>query len=238
MNPRTLRPAVAGIAAGLLLLAGASAHAVVLSTADNRFDVGVDNQGWWGDAEAGIDSNDNYLIGHTGTGLGIVSDHRAFFTFDASLLTGTALSATLQLTRGGSSTLNEANETIELFDVSTDAATLNDNSSLDLGIYADLGSGTSYGSFVVSGSGSTTDVILLTLNGAGLADLNAATGFFSIGATLTSDNGDDGIFGSSQVFTATLDVTTAAVPEPATAALLALGLLAGGAGGLRRSRRR
>lgn len=48
---------------------------------------------------------------------------------------------------------NEPVETYALFDVSTDAATLNQNEGLNAAIFADLGSGTSYGAFDVANVG-------------------------------------------------------------------------------------
>ena len=74
--------------------------------------------------------------------------------------------------------------------------TLNFNDGTSASIFNDLGSGTSYGSFVVSSVGSYSDILNFTLNGAALADLNAAIAhgdqFFSVGGTLTPSATPDG----------------------------------------------
>jgi hypothetical protein len=107
-----------------------------------------------------------------------------------------------------------------LYDVQTDALTLNNKSSWpNAAIYGDLGSGTSYGTF-----GMAVTVPLggysLTLNADAVADLNLALGasstFFSIGGTL--------------------DAATV-VPEPASLTLLCMGALGiAGYAGIRRKK--
>jgi hypothetical protein len=187
------------------------------------------NQGWWSNDLANRDSNDNYYVGHsTFTG----ADHRDFFTFDLSgLPAGEVVAATLQLRRYASNSGNEAIETLELFDVSTDAATLNKNDSINPAIFADLGSGTSYGSFDLPGAADDRVVLELALNVAALADIaSAAGGFFSIGGVLISDDGDDAVFVASGGSPQQLIIEV--VPEPGTGVLLAIGLL-----GLVRARR-
>ena len=161
-------------------------------------------------------------------------DHRSFFSFDLSSISEVVLDATLLLTRGTSSSNNEATETLEFFDVSTNAATLNNNTGGNAAIYADLGSGTSYGAFNIAGSGSLTDILSFNLNASALTDINAASGFFSIGGIMTSDDGFDGVFGGSQVYTAELRLETrdASVTEPGTLGLLMLGAM--GAASVRR----
>jgi hypothetical protein len=198
------------------------------STSDNPFDPAgsrsaVANQGWWADVLANHDDNENYFVG---IGLLHQMDHRAFFTFDlASLPAAPVVSATLRLTRFNSSSANEATETLAFFDVSTDAATLNQNDRLDLGVFADLGSGKSYGAFDVPGVGPGTDVFEFALGAAALADLQAAAGgWFSIGAMLASDDGSDALFISSSSYDS-IQQLVVVIPEPFTGALLLVGLL-------------
>jgi hypothetical protein len=97
----------------------------------------------------------------------------------------TVTQATLELVRYGVNT-PDASETIEFFDVSTPAAILNENNGPSPAIFADLGSGTSYGSFVVNSyTFSDTLTLSFVLNAAARADIaNAAGGFFSIGGSL------------------------------------------------------
>ena len=163
-------------------------------TSDSQFLSGFNNQGWWAQNTSGI-ATDNYIVGQ----LSAMRFFRNFFTFDLSKLRGTVTSAKLELRRFSSSPGNEATETYELFDVSTDAATLNNNTGTNATIFADLGSGTSYGSFAVPISVFSLDEILtFPLNAAAVSDINtAAGGFFSIGGTLTSQDGNDFLFGAS-----------------------------------------
>ena len=215
-------------AAVCALLFGSLAHGatlVVLDTSQSPFLPGFSNQGWWSDRIANQDNNTNYLVGATGGGLLVnLGDHRNFFTFDLSSITRPVVSATLILTRGGSSTVNESTETIGFYHVSTPAAELNHNVGLNPAIFDDLGNGTSYGTFEVSGSGASQDLLSFPLDLA-LSDLNAAAGsFFSIGGRLLSDDGLDGIFGAPAGRFATLELLV--VPEPSTLVLVAAGLAA------------
>ena len=169
--------------------------ATVFDTNTSNFNPGVPNQGWWSTTASNSDDNDNYIAGD---GLNGHSDWRNFFTFDLRNFRGGATSAVLSIVRESA----DVPATYTLFDVSTDAATLNANNGTSAAIHADLGSGVSYGSFVFPGSG---DPVQITLNAAGIAAINAAAGsFFSIGGTIAPGGAN--------------------VPEPGTLLLLAAGL--------------
>ena len=164
---------------GLALLLGtlalpASAAAQTFqtfTTSQSAFDPGVKNQGWWSDRTPNIDSNDNYFVGEA-------DRLRNFFTFDLSGACP-ASSVTLQLTRFQQS----GPLPYSLFDVTTPAATLNDNDLVSTAIHDDLGSGTTFGTFLVA-QGATTDILSFELNPAGVAAFIAARGgFFSIGGS-------------------------------------------------------
>jgi len=209
------------IVAGILAGAGSSAGEILIfDTSDSQFDAGVDNQGWWSDTREARDDNDNY-------GTGISPDEetsRSFFTFDLASLSLPVISATLELTRFNYLSTAES-ETFGLFDVSTDAVTLNNNTGINLTIFNDLGTGVSYGEFEILSDGLSTDVLSFELNAAAISDINATIGgWFSIGGALLSPSLPAAIFGSSQdggVQRLVLEV----VPEPATLVLVGLGTL-------------
>lgn len=197
---------------------------VTFSTSQSQFTSGIDNQGWWSDVHTNSDGNSNYFTG---------IERRGFFTFDLSSLgaSDNITSATLNLRRGTSG-FNEATEDVGFFDVTTAAATLNNNNGVNATIYADLGSGVSYGTFTVSGTEDQEAVLSFTLNDAGVAAVNAAKGqFLSIGADLLTQNGNDWIFGSTngtldpQDLVLNIEPAQAPVPEPATLTIWSLGAL-------------
>jgi len=192
----------------LIMQNAVMATTVVFNTSDSQFDLGVDNQGWWSATRNANNSNDNYALTSTG---------RNFFTFDLSSLAGPVASATVELRRYIYS--GEAAETFEFFDVSTDAATLNNNTGTSAVIYDDLGTGTSYGQFEVSSVGTTSQLLHFHLNAAAVADINGAAGvFFSIGGSLITNDGNDVLFGSSNG-AGIQRLIVELVPEPTTCTL-------------------
>jgi hypothetical protein len=218
----------------MTLAAPASADIITFDTSQSPFTAGSRNQGWWSDLKENTDENDNYAIGDTG-GASIGQEFRNFFTFDLGSLDLTGMSvvsATLELTRFGYASSNSS-ETVEFFDVSTAAAVLNNNVGASASIFADLGSGISYGSFVVPlYSFSQSQTLSFALNGAALAGIGtAAGGFFSIGGVLQTLNDVEVLFAGSSgldqsIQRLTLDVRPSSVPEtvPEPSSLLLLGI--------------
>ena len=212
------------IVAGILAGAGsAPCEILVFNTSDSQFDAGVDNQGWWSDTRESHDDNDNYATG-------ISPDEetfRSFFTFDLSSVYLPVASARLELTRFEYWSTAES-ETLGLFDVSTDAAILNDNVGMNLAIYGDLGSGASYGQFEIFSEGLETDILTFELNTAAIGDINAARGgWFSIGGALLSPgspmpDGTEVVFSRSNG-SGEQRLVLEVVPEPTTFALFVLG---------------
>jgi hypothetical protein len=225
---------------GILCAIPAGASTITFNTFDSQFDPGIDNHGWWSNTSPAVDSNTNYTVGRNST----FSDHRNFFTFDLSALSlvgQTVISATLLLDpfnyeSGGLS------ETIGFFDVSTNAATLNNNTGVNAGIFADLGSGTSYGSFVVPAYAPGTSPggvpLAFFLDAAALADIaSSAGGFFSIGGALLTMGDSPDAFGQERLFSNSssshapnsvqslvIETAPAEIPEPASLFLLGAGI--------------
>jgi hypothetical protein len=201
-----------------LMVASAMAQAAVItySTAQSQFDTGVLNQGWWSAStlSSASDSNDNHYTGVFGD-----NTLRSFYTFDLSQLAGTVTSATVRVMAGSQS----GNVNLKFSDVSTAASVVNNNSGPSSSIYDDLGNGKSYGSFQIS-DGVDSRYLSFDLNAQALSDINAATSFFTIGAMV---NPNQYIFSSTggDITYLDLNVVPSAVPEPATVALLGLGLL-------------
>jgi hypothetical protein len=215
---------------------------VTYTTADSMFNSFALNQGRWSTDGHNFNSTDAYSTGEF-PGLSF----RSFFTFDLSGLPGVVTSATLRVMRGFGST---SSEDIQLFlsDVTTPAVILNTSEGANQAIVDDLGSGESYGSFTIPKGGppwvGNFEYLLLSLNGSALADINAAGGFFSIGAMTGPP--EQSVFGAQSIFGGTgssgpdatgkiynsvvtyLDLTIQpAVPisEPGTVGLLGLGIL-------------
>lgn len=157
----------------------------VLSTGQSQFnDLRSNNQGWWSATTFNDDVNDNYLVGEYNSNL-----YNNFFTFDISEVLEPVTSATLNLKRyDGQSDSGRLTQSYYLFDVSTDAATLNNNVRNSSKIFNDLGSGKQYGNFNLTVSGDESEILSFSLNSDAIADLNSAISlneqFFSVGGTL------------------------------------------------------
>ncbi|MDF5709844.1 MAG: hypothetical protein PUP90_19800 [Nostoc sp. S4] len=202
--------AITAVVVGFGLGTLSTAQAATLS-------VSASDQGSWA-AEGGFiggNSNDNtnYITGNIRA-----TDLRDYFTFNLDNVAQVS-SATLQIQRFVGS--ESGVKTLGFFDVSTpnDVLSQKKNSPNDT-IYNDLGSGKNYGTFNVSSSGDSNEILNFALNSDAIADINARSGkFFSIGGALLSniELSDDYLFsesGDGTLAKLVLNVDSATVPEP------------------------
>lgn len=207
----------------------ANAASYSFSTFDSQITPSVLNQGWW-------DSNNNaeaVLSGNATTGAEEAqAERRGYFTFDLSGLTLANNESITSVTFAGNAgqvrvpTLGF--KTVNLFDVSTDTAILHQSMAQTDGIFADLGSGNSYGTrdFFAADDGEDFEI---ALNAFAVADIMAAQGdFFSIGAALMAFDVLAGhyVFRGTQLnpFTLNIETQISAVPLPAALPLYGAGL--------------
>lgn len=195
------------------------------------------NQGWWANNVGRSYGNDNHFTGKNFSPFSGEAQHRSFYSFNLKDVAGKITGAQLVLRRGQQS----ENVDLSFWDVSTPLSTLRPGGRSDA-IFADLGSGTNYGSATVEYDGFETDYLRFSLNSAALADIVARAGtsnFFTIGAK-TNELTWQSIFGGTQGSMSSLeliveDESQGAVPEPASFGLMLLG--AAGALAARRRKR-
>lgn len=202
------------------------------------------------DARGCVNQNEIYRCGQSGTGTGNFvtgfsgaepgsptqnEELRSFFRFDLTGISGTVLSADFQVelpTGGYRST--DTLETFALFDILGHPADLTP-SPLPVGTFADLGTGTLFGSGTVAFSNEGT-LLTLSLNAAAVAEINGSLGgTFAMGGAVTSlarqtDETEFVWANSAGKVTAQLVLgfdaapEPTAVPEPGTGLLLVAGL--------------
>ena len=234
---RSIRACVLFVAA-LAFSTDSRADPVAFSTSRNPFTPGVFNQGWWAEGDLGdfaSDSNHNYLTGYAR------SEFRSFFTFDLSSLdlTDRTLAGAVFEVNGATFFADSAEETLGLFDVTTAANVVNHNEGFNSTVFADLGTGVSYGTFEIA-KYPANSYLTFALNEAALQDIARNAGsFFTIGARSLSGTPIpfedpnfrfDLLFAFSGEFPASLilDIqpASAPVPEPSTIILLGTGVAA------------
>ncbi len=177
-------------------------------------------------------SNLNYL-----TGLGVSSEQRSFFVFDlATVVAGTITSATLHLFNpflgfgstdpclGFPSTICEP---LTIYDVNTPIANVVDGTG---GVgpcpaFCDFGTGILYGHVTVSAADNGS-FVNITINPAGLAALNSASGLFAFGGALADVTPPGGgvVFRVNGALTTQLILDGQLVPIPAALPLFLTGL--------------
>lgn len=204
----------------------------------------------------GATSTGNYNnVGNGGSGPSYIAGRvtppgdsvfRDFFAFDLTGVNDQISAATLRLSNpsGGYSSVDPT-ETFTLFDVTTPINTLlNAGHFLQATVFDDLGTGTSYGSVVMSPA-DNGNIVTITFNAAGLTALNGARGGqFAVGGSVTTLSGRTdnefvfGFTGSTSNLTQQLVLTTVAAPEPGTVLTCSLGVLLAYAGRRRLTKHR
>lgn len=220
-----------------VLKAGVLGCAVLFSAmaagASNAATIQNSASGWYTDTgfTAGVT---NINVGSSNLSGAVYHNWLAFNV--AGLADQNITSATLTFYGGNGANTSATSETLGLFDYTGSINALIGNSQSNVGIYNDLGNGNSYGTAVVA-SGSIQQ-FSVTLSQAAIADLNAAAHHqgdnrFVVGGSLLSISGPFAneqlfaIFGPQAALTPaaflTLETSVAAVPEPATWAMMIVG---------------
>jgi len=220
---------VIGVMAGPLCLAEASAAPTTVT-------VEATTSAWYerrSSTYTGPSLNQNYVAGFSPGAFGDTL-WRNFFVFDLSGVDETVVSADLLLTRGsGGGVADTATYTLHQVTTPLDTVTSGGTNAQEAAVFADLGSGTVFGSVEIPKGGEATDIVTIGLTADALAAINAANGLLVLGGALAPESTAGGVrFGhthpgstplGSVIPTRQLVLT---VPEPATLSLLALGALA------------
>jgi PEP-CTERM motif len=221
---RVLKVGILSCAALLSVIGGGASNAATIQNS---------NSGWYTDTgfTAGVT---NINVGSSNLSGAVYHNWLAFSV--AGLANENITSATLTFYGGNGSNTSASSETLGLFDYTGSINALIGNSQNNVGIYNDLGNGNSYGTAIVANG--PIQQFSVTLSQAAIADLNAAAhnqsdNRFVIGGSLLSISGP---FANEQLFAIfgpqaalapaaflTLETSVAAVPEPATWAMMIVG---------------
>jgi len=164
----------------------------------------------------------NYAVGV----FPLVPEARNFFVFDLSGVTDEIISATLRVYNPPSGYYSPSpSETLGLFDFTSSIAALSAGTG-GVTAFTDLGSGTSYGTRVVTAA-DDGQIVAMPLNAAALADLQLADDLFVLGGRLMTYDGSQEIifaFSGPSAPDHTRQLVLEIVPEPGTSGLLGAGL--------------
>lgn len=193
----------------------------LISTTATALTLNAVDTGWYSEDGFHEPSNLNYIVGSS-------SGYRNFFVFDltgiASATNATVSAYQMGVGSDGGPTYSSQTPSMswELWDVTTDISTLT-NGSGGFSAYDDLGSGTLYGSVNVF-EDLNGRFFNVSLNAAGLASLNSATGLWAVGGAIVEPLGY--AFGySHEDARVRLNLDVNAIPLPAAAWLFGSALI-------------
>jgi len=145
--------------------------------------VDATERGWWDETGDHTSSNDNTYTGFDG-----IEVLNSYFIFDLSGITGDMTGARLKLELQNYYGIDPS-ETFSVYDVSTDAATLEASGTGQTAIFDDLQTGNVYGTFEVT-SGDVGTIIEIPLSASAVSDINtAAGGTFAVGIHMETHSG-------------------------------------------------
>jgi len=176
------------------------------------------DSGWYDSHGSHESTNKNYIAGNL-----VGTSFNNFFVFNLSGVSGTITSAQIRIY----SAAVAGSGTYSLHDVTTSPSDLSASHTDRIDIFNDLGSGTLYGSAMITPENNGS-LITINLNAAAIAALQTSTcGVFAVGGIFdTAPN--TYAFGASQDASPDqrnqLVLETQPTPEPATILLLGIGL--------------
>lgn len=196
--------------------------------------ISATDRGWYVNNGFHGPDNDNYLVGDPGNQFD-ESEYRNWFVFNLSGVTQPALAAELRLFNpisppGAANGFESVHgsETYTVFDITTSVTNLAAGTG-GVAAFSDLGSGTIYATRTMTVADNGTTVII-TLNAAGLAYLNANLGStVAMGGAITTLDADfvgsgESAFGATRSTQPSVPATAAqlmlAVPEPGTVVMV------------------
>ena len=142
-------------------------------------------------------------------------ESRNYFLFDLSSISEDIVSAELRITSGNYIS-SDPFETFSLFDITSDPSILPTNTSQNLSLFDDLGSGQEYGGYQVQQN--SDPVISIMLNSFAIDDINSTNSLFAIGGAITSLDNDltrtQYVFGGTHIGKQTRELIITTVPVP------------------------
>ena len=180
------------------------------------------DRGWYSDEGQHVSTNENYSAGFYYGSTAFTEWHN-FFTFDLSGLSGNVNSAVFRFYVGNTDngTHPSTNGFFSIYDVNTALPALLGDSTTDVSIFNDLGTGVNYGSVLIPDYASYS-FREITFNSEGISAIyNSLGGSFVFGGAMDNDFRMGGGTGGTNPFVPilTIDITQS-VPLPTTLFLI------------------